>query len=503
VIVSGADTAGQLLLTLHPEPSEQELHVLQPTIADELPAFLTPGAAATPPAPAPTRARASPHLLVLEGTHYAQEVYDNLSVDDAKLGRAIDLYRQATAADANSIEAHSRLARALVYRGDVDEASEQLKRAHDLGESDVVTTQAELSDLYYTTALYLLQIRSSGIEQAYLTAIRLNPNNADALGAYAQWLMTHRQFAAAEPYFTDALDLDRERLSRYVDFAEYLAIKEDMDRVRALGAEIRTRFPDQRGLRALARLYETTGELDVGIAYGLRAYQMAPDDPETVAQVAELYARIGLFDEADEFEPELGVNQLYFRRDYSRLIDVAGDLTLEYPDDLRLWAMLAFARNVVGDSPEAIRVLEAAGIPIEPGSEFMNTPADESLTTYIDALLAVGGRDAEARNLAAAKAAILDPAIGQSWWILSYHSCTRAQLARLDDALTMLERITQSQGLALSPMLKDGLCFRRLADNPRYQAVLDHLEARQAALRARLPTTLQEYGVTGVRAGTQ
>jgi hypothetical protein len=118
-------------------------------------------------------------------------------------------------------------------------------------------------------------------------------------------------------------------------------------------------------------------------------------------------------------------------------------------------------------------------------------------------LLAVGGRDAEARNLAAAKAAILDPAIGQSWWILSYHSCTRAQLARLDDALTMLERITQSQGLALSPMLKDGLCFRRLADNPRYQAVLDHLEARQAALRARLPTTLQEYGVKGVRAGTQ
>jgi tetratricopeptide (TPR) repeat protein len=311
VIVEAVDADGQMLRTLTHETAEQELLVVQRQIADELTAFLAPGTGTTTPATAPTNASKTAHLLVVEGSHYAQEVYDNLVVDEANLQLAIDLYTQATAADPNSIEAHSRLARALVYRGDVDAASEALSKAHDLRESDAVTTRAELSDLYYTTGLYLLQIRSPGIEQAYRTAILLNPSNADASGAYGQWLMIHTQFSAADSYFRAALDLDRERLSRYVDFAEYLSIKGDPDPVRALGTEILTRFPDQRGLRALARLYEIIGDLDVGIAYGLEAYRADPGDPETAAQIAELYARIGLFDKADEFEPELSVNQLY------------------------------------------------------------------------------------------------------------------------------------------------------------------------------------------------
>ena len=89
--------------------------------------------------------------------------------------------------------------------------------------------------------------------------------------------------------------------------------------------------------------------------------------------------------------------------------------------------------------------------------------------------------------------------LGQSWWVLSYESCTLAQLGRLDDALAMLEKIKQSQGLAVSPFIKDALCFRRLDGNPRYTAVIDNLEERQAALRARLPATLQEYVVADVR----
>jgi hypothetical protein len=63
----------------------------------------------------------------------------------------------------------------------------------------------------------------------------------------------------------------------------------------------------------------------------------------------------------------------------------------------------------------------------------------------------------------------------------------------------MLERIKQSQGLAISPFLRDAPCFRRFVGDPRYDGVLDHLEARQAGFRAKLPATLQEYGVADVR----
>ena len=40
------------------------------------------------------------------------------------------------------------------------------------------------------------------------------------------------------------------------------------------------------------------------------------------------------------------------------------------------------------------------------------------------------------------------------------------------------------------------LCFKRYADEPVYQAVVEHFNARRAALRERLPLTLAEFGVS-------
>jgi hypothetical protein len=50
----------------------------------------------------------------------------------------------------------------------------------------------------------------------------------------------------------------------------------------------------------------------------------------------------------------------------------------------------------------------------------------------------------------------------------------------------------------MSPFLNDALCFRPFAGDPRYESVIEHLEARQAGFRARLPATLQEYDVADV-----
>ncbi len=509
VIVEAVDSHGQLLQTWTRESSEQELLVLQSGIAADLTAFLAPSLPVEAPAAAPTSATETAHLLVLQGTRYAQEVYDDLLVDDDKLGRAVDFFRRAAAVDPESIAAHSRLARALVYRGDLDGAAAALARATDLGTSNVATTRGELSDMYYTTALYLLQARSPGVERAYQTAIEFNPNNADALGGYAQWLMTHAGSPA--PLFLAAIERDRESISRYEMYAEYLAIVEDMDSVRAIGADILTRFPNARGYSALARLYETTGELDIAIAYALKAYERDPSE-DVSAQVAELYVRIGLIDKADEFEPEivldddtrfrLGINQLYFRRDYRTLVDVANELLIVNAADIRVWAMLAFASNALDDPARALYALQSAGLPIVAGSEFMTGAADEAMTTYIDALFALG-RDGEARDFAQRKYDYNDLSLGNSWWILSYYSCTLAQLGMLDEALARIDRLKEVQGLASTPFLADARCFRSLKGNPRYEEMLANLEARQEALRNRLPTTLRDYGVDDVRANAR
>jgi len=45
-------------------------------------------------------------------------------------------------------------------------------------------------------------------------------------------------------------------------------------------------------------------------------------------------------------------------------------------------------------------------------------------------------------------------------------------------------------------MLEDAQCFKRFADDPAYLAVVDHFDGLREMLRARLPETLAEYGVS-------
>jgi serine/threonine protein kinase/TolB-like protein/cytochrome c-type biogenesis protein CcmH/NrfG len=500
VAIEAMDASGTALKTWAYQRPERELLALQQTIGAEVAAFLAPGSAPALPTATPSRESESANMLVLAGTRLEQQVTDELTVDADKLATAIDRYRRATEIDPNSVAAHARLARALIYYGEVNEASVALARAQTLSETNSATPAAELSNLFYTSALYLLQVRSNGIEQAYLRALQFNPNNTDALGAYAQWLMVHFRSAEADAYFQRALDHDRQLLSRYVDYAQYLTIVEQMDRAREIGEQIRTRFPNDRGYRALARLYENTGELDIAIAWGLRAYRENPANEETPLQLAELYARIGDFDTAAKLETDPpGVSLLWYRGDYERLADEAGILIVENQEP-KLFQFYAFALNALNESRTAVTLLQDNNMVIEPGAEHMTGTLDEALTIYIDALQAVGGRDAEAQVLAQRKAnAGIDTSLDRSWWVMSYYACTLLQLGREDEALDVLDNIRVSQGLAWMPVLRDSPCFRRVADEPRYQELLAYLEMRQAKLRERLPITLQQYEVTDVR----
>ena len=499
--VEALDAHGNGIRSWTYQRPEPELLALQQTISSDIAMFLAPDSAPALPVTTPSRESESANMLVLLGTRLEQQVTDEVSVDAEKLEMAIHYYRLATEADPSSVAAHARLARALVYLGDVNAAAIPLEKARTLSESNPATPAAELSNLYYTSALYLMGTRTNGIPQAYELALQFNPNNTDALGAYAQWLMVHFRATEADAFFRRALEHDRQLLSRYVDYAEYLTIAEQMDRAREIGEEIKTRFPNDRGYRALARLYENTGELDLAIAWGLRAYRDNPANIEITWQLAELYARIGDFETAAELDTNPpGASTLWLRRDYARLADEAGLLIIDDPNDSQLRRLYAFALNALNDSRSAAAVLENARMVVLPGSDYMTGDLDQALTIYIDALLGVGGRDAEARALAEKKASFgFDKGLSNSWWLMSYQSCTMLQLGRVDEALDALDVIKASQGLAWMPVLRDSPCFRRVADEPRYKEVLAHLERRQAQLRERLPATLLEYEVADVR----
>jgi DNA-binding winged helix-turn-helix (wHTH) protein/tetratricopeptide (TPR) repeat protein/TolB-like protein len=451
---------------------------------------IVPGVAL--PADSPARLiSASAQELIWLGRSYELAVRDQLVVDEQLLQRAIDNYRRAMEADPQSALAHSRLAATLLYAGDVDAASEHIVEA--------LALDPELSDTYYTQALLLIRTGQSGIQASYERAVTLNPNNVDALGAYAQWIWGHANVASAEEYFRQALELDPLSLSRYTDYAEYLGGTNRRERALELAEQIRTRFDDARGYLALARVYELTGDLDVGIAWARKAYDLQPHNRETADQLAELYARIGDFAMASRYEPEPGMGQLYLQRRYEELIEIGEEMLLDGTDDPNVFFMLGFAYNAVGQFHPAVHVLTRAGLPAIAEAEGETAAQKQALMSLVDAWQAIE-EDEQARPRAELirrrSQTKVATGAGDAWWPNAYLACAEAALGRDAEAFAALERIERSIGLVWLPLLRDGQCFRRYVGDPRYESVIAQVEERLRQLRERLPATLREHGLT-------
>ena len=54
------------------------------------------------------------------------------------------------------------------------------------------------------------------------------------------------------------------------------------------------------------------------------------------------------------------------------------------------------------------------------------------------------------------------------------------QLGRKAEALDSLDRVKNAQGLVWLPFMRDSPCFKRLAAEPRYVALIEHLEDARA-----------------------
>jgi hypothetical protein len=158
-------------------------------------------------------------------------------------------------------------------------------------------------------------------------------------------------------------------------------------------------------------------------------------------------------------------------------------------------AYLGYAYNATGQFDAAIRIIETSGLLDSYSHSRRNAEESDGFLVLIDAAYGSGEIDS-ARELAAWRLETHYESVSADWWIALEHACTQAILGNDVEVHHLLQRAQEGNHLAWEPMLKDHQCFKRFADDPVYLATVRHFDERRALLRARLPTTLAQHGVT-------
>ncbi|NGP53181.1 hypothetical protein [Thioalkalivibrio sp. XN8] len=434
----------------------------------------------------PATLDASAHELMLLARYYEQRVRDRETVDVNLLVQAVDLYRQATAADPASALAHARLGAALLYLGDVDGAEAPIFKA--------LALDPALSEVQNTVGLYYWARGLPAAGPAFERAVALSSNNVDALHNYAEWHWFQYDRGGLPELLERAVALDPLSLSRHAALGEYYGKEGQVDKVRAIIGDVKELFDGVESYRLVGHLQALMGNVDEAIAWTLRARDAEPDNPDHRGRLAELYAILGDFETTLALEPEPSLGLLFLMRRYQQLIDLAELLMIEYPDDISVRHLLAFAYHATGDHPAAIRILSMTGQPDIMLNNTTRTIGDQlGFFTLIDALAAAGEKET-ARMLAEAVDRF-HTGYNTSWWYHFHIGCTTALLGRTEVSLDRFALIKDSPELPWESLLRDSYCVQRLAEDPVYQDVLRHTEARRQALRERLPATLAAHKV--------
>ena len=471
--------------------TRQDVPDLERRIAEQIIARVLPQRAASITGTQPPTTDGTAHELMWLGGYYLQQVREEAVVDDEALQRSINYYQRAVANDPDSPQAHSRLASALLHQGDAEAAGASIARA--------LSINPDLSEVQYTLGLYLWSTYGDGTGVAFKKAVELNPYNADALEAYAKWIWHQKIYDEPEAYFLRALETDSMAINRFGDIGNYYGMSGQRDKARSVVTRILERFPgDPNAYRIVARILELTGDLDEGIAWAKEAFRLNPDDEESAWMLAELYARLGDFETARQFDDGPAFNLLYWERRYEDMIDLGEELVLERPDEVQLWYGLARAYNAVEDYRAAVRALESRGLPQRAISENRRANDQEALVLLADAYKQLGEltRANELAGFMEGRLLERQRASGgsETWWYYLYAACTSSILGRREEALDRLEGLHDTSGLPWYPMLVDAPCFRELREEPRYRAVVAAVESRKRQLMNRLPQTLAEFG---------
>ena len=311
---------------------------VQQTIAEEIVRRVLPEAKGVVTEPATRNATANEALLL--GRYYEQQVRDRQVRDDQTLQKAIDQYRDAVNLDPESALAHSRLAGALLYLGDLDAAEAPINRA--------MMLNPNLSEVQHTMGLYYFARGLPNAYAAFERAVELDPDNADALEhhAFVRWIQGIDDNVA--DLYRRALEIDRHSLSRYGSLGQILGNEGKTEEVLELVDRIEQRFDDADAYRLISLLLELIGKVDEAIAWGIRARDLEPDNSDHDEWLAELYASIDDFETAKVLNPTPSIGLLFKMRRYDELIDAAEVRMIDEPDDVEVRYLLAFAYNTTG-----------------------------------------------------------------------------------------------------------------------------------------------------------
>lgn len=464
--------------------SRQEILFVQQEIAEQIVQLMLPNTQAKVAAVS-TRS-VSVRELMWRARFLEQKVRDNPVVDEATLLEAVRLYREATRIEPQSAIAQSRLAGALLYLGDVNGAEGPIFRA--------LSLDPDLSEVQATVGLFHMSRGEPGGLAALKRAVELNPNNADALSAYAYlyWMQGHDDISAG--LYRRALVLDPLSLSRYAALGEFLGKNSRVNEVMEIVSSVQERFDGVQSFRVIGDLLEYTGKLDETIAWTIKARNLEPANPDHRERLADLHAQIGDDVTAEALQPEPDIGLLFRMRRYQAVVDNGELLMIEEPEDVLVRYTLAFAYDAMGQHHLAIRILRLSGLPDIVLEETMRAI---DLNAYITLANAVyGAGELEIAHGLADYWLTKSHADPEDWWNPTLDTCMLLIMGRDDEALSRFEDVRNSPRIPWESMTRDSTCFKRVSDNPRYRAVLQHADERRAEIRARLPATLARYGVS-------
>ena len=462
----------------------RELLNVQQDIAQAVADQLLPDSAPEVSAPITRDATANEKMLLAR--HYERQVMERETVDPELLERAVQLYREATELDPESALAHSRLASALMFIGDIDGAEAAAFKA--------LAIDPNLAEVQHTLGKLLFALGRPNMGEPLARAVELNPNLPDALNDYAYWRWFNVGEHGVADLYRRALEFDPLNVARYGALGMFLAVNDDYDGAREVIDQLVTRFDSPESYRAIARIYDLIGDVDHAIAWTIKARDAEPDNPGHIEQLADYFVDIGEFETASELTPDLGVGLLFKMRQFDDMIDKAEFLVIDYPEDTKLKILLAFAYSFTGKHDLAVRLITDTGVLDTIVNGNRGTDHYNALWALMDAGYGSGKVD-EARDLASWSVESLYHADDAYWWVSIGNACESAILGDDADVYRRLGMALEGKNLVWDPMLKDTACFRRFRDDPAYLAVIDHFDQLRKMLRARLPATLAQYGV--------
>jgi TolB-like protein/tetratricopeptide (TPR) repeat protein len=467
------------------ERGRRELLSLQQEIAEAVVREMVPGSDSVVAKPTTTVPTA--YELILLARNYEQQVREREDVDHDLLGRAIELYREATELDPGSALAHSHLADALMNYGDIDFAEAPAYRALEL--------DPRLAQAQNTWGKFLFARGRPNMGEPLARAVELNPNLPDALHDYAHWHWYNVGPIGVRELYERALSKDRLNVVRYAALGSFLALNGQPGEARDVVKQMIAIFDSAAAYRAIADVLDEIGDVDHSIAWTIKARDAEPNNPLHNEKLAEYYVDIGDYETARDLMPNMGVGLLFKMQRYEEMIDEAEILMIEDPDDVELRVYLSIAYSAVERFDDAIRVISTSGLLDSLPNGWRSPREWEGYWAVMNA--AYGSGEIErARDLAKWWQTFRPPDDTSEWWVALGAACTFAIIGDDDEVHRRFQRAQEGRHLAWRPMLEDAQCFERFANDPAFQSTVKHFDDHRAMLRARLPATLAKFGVS-------